>query len=356
MKRLVVTGGAGFAGSHICLAAKAAWLDCEVIAFDNLLRRGSEENLARLAAGGVRFIHGDVRQTQDLEALGAFDALVEASAEPSVLAGSGGGSPNYVIAANLVGALNCAEACRRHGAHLVFLSSSRIYGVEALRACSLAESPVRLDFAAAQTQAGVSAAGISSAFSTSGYKSYYGASKFAAEQILAEYAHAGAFPVDCVRFGVLAGPWQFGRADQGILTWWLLNHILQRPLRYIGWGGSGRQVRDFLHADDMTDLVLRLLQSPGLLQNRSLNAGGGLGVSASLAELTAQCRDLCGGGPEILADPVTRYADIPCFVTNNEEISGLSGWLPRKNLAAILSDAYNWFKTSPGLLDKLSRL
>ncbi|MEN9360099.1 MAG: hypothetical protein RL095_1634 [Verrucomicrobiota bacterium] len=356
MKRLVVTGGAGFAGSHICLAAKAAWLDCEVIAFDNLLRRGSEENLARLAAGGVRFVHGDVRQTQDLEALGRFDALVEASAEPSVLAGSGGGGPGYVIATNLGGALNCAEACRRHGAHLVFLSSSRVYGVEALRACSLKESPSRLAFAALQSQPGVSAAGIASNFSTSGSKSYYGASKFAAEQVLAEYAHAGAFPVDCIRFGVLAGPWQFGRADQGILTWWLLNHIFKRPLRYIGWGGSGRQVRDFLHADDMAELVLRLLASPGLLQNRALNAGGGLANSASLAELTAWCRELCGEGPEIGSDPANRYADIPCFVADNQEISALSGWLPRKNLAAILSDAYNWMKTSPGLLDKLSRL
>ena len=89
MGRILVTGGAGFVGSSIALRL-AARGEHEIVAADNLRRRGSELNLPRLSAGGVRFVHADVRAQGDLEGAGAFDAIVECSAEPSVLAGLDG--------------------------------------------------------------------------------------------------------------------------------------------------------------------------------------------------------------------------------------------------------------------------
>jgi dTDP-D-glucose 4,6-dehydratase len=84
-ERILITGGAGFVGSNLALSFKRDRLSATVIAFDNLKRRGSELALSRLRAGGVEFMHGDVRSMDDLASTGSANVLVEASAEPSVM-------------------------------------------------------------------------------------------------------------------------------------------------------------------------------------------------------------------------------------------------------------------------------
>jgi len=261
MKKVIVTGGAGFAGSHLAIAVKAAYPACEVIAFDNLLRRGSERNLPRLADAGVSFRHGDVRQPSDLEECGPADFLIECSAEPSVLAGSEG-SPQYVLQTNLNGAINCAEYCRRHEAGLLFLSTSRVYSVNALSNIKVERKGERFVPAEEQNFPGITASGISEDFPTAGYKSFYGASKFAAETMLEEYRQLYDWPLIINRCGILAGPWQFGKSDQGIIPFWIKAHMQQQPLKYIGFGGEGLQVRDALHIDDGPVLAC-LVEPPG---------------------------------------------------------------------------------------------
>src|SRR5688500_17964098 len=103
--KIVVTGGAGFVGSSLCLALKEKYSGYQIVAFDNLRRRGSELNLADLKKCGIEFLHGDIRNKEDLNALGDFDVLIEASAEPSVLAGISS-TPDYVINNNLYGSIN----------------------------------------------------------------------------------------------------------------------------------------------------------------------------------------------------------------------------------------------------------
>ena len=143
--RVLVTGGAGFVGASAALWLKAAHPDWQITAFDNLRRRGSELALGRLAAGGVGFVHGDVRSREDLAETGPADWLIECSAEPSVHAGYGS-SPDYVVATNLNGAINCLEHLRRHGGALMFISSSRVYPIAApARACPWKPPAERLE-------------------------------------------------------------------------------------------------------------------------------------------------------------------------------------------------------------------
>src|SRR4051794_29379120 len=124
--RVLVTGGAGFVGGNLCVRLAERHPDWQLTAFDNLYRRGSELNLPRLEEAGVEFVRGDVRDREALLALDGIDALVECSAEPSVLAGEGDGAA-YTVETNLLGAFYCLELVRRNGAAFVFLSTSRVY-------------------------------------------------------------------------------------------------------------------------------------------------------------------------------------------------------------------------------------
>src|SRR3954467_15007320 len=143
--RLLITGAAGFIGSSLAGGLAGRHPDWEVAGLDSLRRRGSELNLPRLREAGVRFVHGDVRAAADLLALDPVDALVECSPEPSPLAGTGGGSPDYVVQANLVGAYNCLELARRDGAQLVFMSTSRVYPYGALDVLPYKETDTRFE-------------------------------------------------------------------------------------------------------------------------------------------------------------------------------------------------------------------
>ena len=119
MKKILITGGAGFVGSNLAILLKQEFLDIDVIAVDNLKRRGSELNLKRLNYHGVNFIHGDIRNKEDLESINSFDLLIDCSAEPSVTAGYGE-SPEYLLNTNLIGTINCLEVVRKCNAAFCF--------------------------------------------------------------------------------------------------------------------------------------------------------------------------------------------------------------------------------------------
>src|SRR3990170_2271071 len=105
-KNILITGGAGFVGSNLAIAFKEKYRSCAVIALDNLKRRGSELNIQRLKDHGVNFLHGDIRNKEDIESVGQFDLMVECSAEPSVLSGYIE-SQKFLLNTNLLGRVNC---------------------------------------------------------------------------------------------------------------------------------------------------------------------------------------------------------------------------------------------------------
>jgi CDP-paratose 2-epimerase len=347
--RVVVTGGAGFVGAHVALAVAEAVEGADVVAFDSLRRRGSEGNLERLRRGGVTFVHGDVRARADLAALGRFDFLVECSADPAVTAVEDG-RREFAVDTNLAGAIHCAEACRRHGAALLFLSTSRVYPIGALCRARLREAAERFELEAEQTVPGLSPHGVAEEFPLEGARSFYGATKFAAEVMLAEYADAFGMPVIVNRCSVIAGPWQFGVVDQGVLTWWVLQHLRGAPLRYIGFGGSGKQVRDFLHVEDLCALVLAQLRAPERFVGSTFNAGGGAANSASLRELTAVCQRVTGRRVPVTPVDEERYADVPWFVADARRLKAHCGFAPRHGVERIVEDVAAWARARPELL------
>ena len=339
--RVLVTGGAGFVGANLAISLAERHPDWELIAFDNLYRRGSELNLPRLQEAGVEFVKGDVREPDDLTALPPCTALLECSAEPSVMSGVNGDT-GYLVHTNLTGAYNCLELARRDGAFVVFLSTSRVYPVAPQVELALEEAETRFEIAAEQTVPGVSPAGISERFPLDGARTLYGATKLAAELLIEEYREGLGVPAVIDRCGVIAGPWQMGKVDQGVFTHWMLAHHFGNPLSYIGFGGKGKQVRDLLHVEDLVDLVERQLLDSEAWDGRTVNVGGGRECSLSLLETTAICRELTGN--EVPIEPIeqTRAGDVPIYLSDCTKIFGLDEWRPRRSAEQVLADIHQW--------------
>lgn len=348
---ICITGGAGFVGSSLARRYREKYPERRIVTFDNLKRRGAELNLADFREQNIEFAHGDVRNAGDLEALeGDFDLLVDASAEPSAHAGADG-SPDYLIDTNLGGTLNCLEWARKRDASLLFLSTSRVYSLSALREMPLREDETRLSVDSEKTlPRGLSTVGVDETFDTSQHRTLYGATKLASELFVQEYCAAYGLQAIINRCGVIAGPGQWGKVDQGVYTLWVARHYFGIGLSYMGFGGQGKQVRDLLHPDDLFALVEQQAEHPGRWTGEIFNAGGGLTGSTSLVEYTRLCEEATGQTIEMISVPETRPADIPYFITDNAKVSAAFDWAPQKTARDIVFDIHAWLSANHDLV------
>jgi len=350
--KIVVTGGAGFVGSTLCLQLKDKYPSYDIIAFDNLKRRGSELNLTDFQKNGIPFFHGDIRNNEDLSAIGNFDVLIEASAEPSVTAGLDS-DPTYVINNNLYGSINCFNACLKNKAKLIFLSTSRVYPIETIEKANYIEESTRFSFDVNQTQIGISNKGISEKLSLDGARSFYGTTKLSSEMFIQEYAAFYGLKAAITRFGVIAGPRQMGKTDQGVVTLWMAKHFWNQSLKYIGYGGTGKQVRDLLHVDDVVRLIDLQIHQIEKFEGKIYNVGGGIENSASLLEMTSICEKITGNKIQIGSEVETRTADLRIYITDNSLIEKEIGWKPTKTVEQIFTDIFHWIKENETQLESI---
>jgi CDP-paratose 2-epimerase len=338
---ILITGGAGFVGSNLAVSLTRRRPEWKVVALDSLHRRGSELNLPRLETAGVRFVRGDVRDPDALGAIGPITALIECSAEPSVMSAIEGGTA-FVYETNLTGAYNCLELARRRDAYLIFLSTSRVYPVSPLNELDYEERTTRFELSDRQRTPGASPAGISEEFPMSGARTLYGTTKLAAELLIEEYRTMFGLRAVIDRCGVIAGPWQMGKVDQGVFTHWMLSHHFGLPLSYIGYGGEGKQVRDLLHVDDLVDLIELQLLEPDRWDGMTFNVGGGRECSLSLYEATPACRRITGN--EVPIKPVLepRPGDVPIYLSDCAALFEHTEWRPRRDADRILGDIHEW--------------
>ena len=335
--KILISGVCGFVGSHIARYLIESHQDITVIGIDNLARLGSETNRLALKSLGVQLFHGDIRMASDLETLPVTDWVIDAAAQPSVLAGRDGKtSARQLLEHNLLGTINLLEYCRASHAGLILLSTSRVYSIPVL-----SQLPLRVDSSAyvldesQPLPPAVTAAGVTEDFSTQAPISLYGATKLASERLAQEYAAGFRVPVWINRCGVLAGAGQFGTAEQGIFSYWLHAHSTRRPLKYLGFGGHGYQVRDALHPRDLARMVDYQLHSgsPG----RLMNVSGGQPNSMSLAQLTAWCDHRFGPHAPI-ADGSDRPYDIPWLILDSSNAIASTPWKPQITLPQILDE------------------
>ncbi len=342
-KNILITGGAGFVGSSMALQLKAKYPAYEIYVLDNLKRRGSELNIPRLKSAGIHFIHGDIRNKEDFDGLPKIDSILETSAEPSVLAGIDN-TPDYLINTNLTGTINCLNFATKNKSDFIFLSTSRIYPIERIENIAFEETETRFKIAEKQNFDGISKDGLNEKFPLDGYRSLYGTTKLASEYFIQEYKQFFGLKTVINRCGVLTGPWQMGKIDQGVVVLWIAKHFWKQPLSYIGYGGTGKQVRDMLHTDDLFRLIDWQMHHLDEINGEIFNVGGGAEISLSLQEMTTLCQEITGNKITIQEVPENRTADIRIYITDNSKVSETTGWRPQIFTKQIFSEIYEWIK------------
>jgi CDP-paratose 2-epimerase len=350
--KILITGICGFVGSTLARELLNSCDGLQVIGLDNLSRPGSELNRAVLKQQGITVQHGDIRNSSDLESISAVDWVIDASANPSVLAGvSGITSSRQLVEHNLVGTLNLLEYCKRVSAGFIMLSTSRVYSLSSLVKLALeVRNQAFVPCSNSNSEPGFTTKGIAESFPTTPPLSLYGSSKLASEIMALEYGAAFRIPVHINRCGVLAGAGQFGKPDQGIFSYWIHSYCQRKPLKYIGFGGSGYQVRDCLHPKDLVPLLLKQTLAPLEKAGRPINVGGGMSNSISLAQLSEWCAARFGSY-SIEHVPQERQFDVPWLVLDATLAQDLWDWRPTTPLDEILNEIANHASKNPRWLD-----
>jgi CDP-paratose 2-epimerase len=258
-----------------------------------------------------------------------------------------------LIESNLLGTVNLLEWASKNNSSVIFLSTSRVYPIEKLNQIQFEETDTRLVVAKSQNLNGISSKGISEDFPLKGSRSFYGSAKLCSELLIEEYHQLKELNAIVLRCGVIAGPGQFGKVDQGIFVHWLASHYWKRELRYVGYGGQGKQVRDFLHVDDISDLACYLTSNFDQANGMIMNVGGGHSNSLSLHELTELCGSVTGNKLAIKSEIATRVADIPYYISDNSLLESALQWKPKNNLTKLLGDTFDWLKKNESVLKEI---
>jgi CDP-paratose 2-epimerase len=351
--KVLISGICGFVGSTLARSLVESDPRIKVCGFDNFIRPGSETNREDLKRRGIRTLHADLRSSSDLDNLPEVDWILDAAANPSVLAGvDGSTSPRQLVEHNLIGTLNLLEFCRRKRSGLILLSTSRVYSIK-----PLASLPMEVHRGAFRPKLegplpkGLSALGISESFTTLAPLSVYGSTKLASEVMALEYGDTFSFPVFINRCGVLAGAGQFGRPDQGIFSFWIHSWMRRKPMKYIGFDGLGSQVRDCLHPRDLVPALSKQFAAPVVqTEDRIANFSGGVASACSLRQLSAWCADKLGDH-RVDRDPAPRPFDIPWIVLDSSMAERVWDWRPETSNEEIFTEIVDHAHRHPDWLE-----
>ena len=348
--KILITGICGFAGASIAKSLLKNHSNLQIFGLDNFSRKGSELNISQLANLGIDLIRGDIRSQSDIDDLPKVDWVIDCAANPSVLAGVDGNSTSrQLLEHNLIGTINLLEYCKRQKTGLILLSTSRVYSALELSALPIKPSDNRFELQDCDLN-GVSKSGISENFPTTAPLSLYGASKLASETLILEYGECFGFPVWINRCGVLAGAGQFGKADQGIFSFWIHSFREKNPLKYIGFNGSGYQVRDALHPRDLVALLSRQLIEPCWDAPKIINIGGGIENSMSLKQLSDWCEQRLGPN-EVVSSLEQRTMDAPWIVMDSSVAQNAWNWHPNIGIELILEEIASFAYDNPNWLN-----
>jgi len=329
--KILITGGCGFIGSNLAIFLKEKIKNVKITSVDNLSRKGSRLNHKRLSQKKIKNFKSDIGKSNKLTRFPKFDLIIHCAAEPAIEASRK--KVDEVFNSNLIGTFNILKKCAKDKSNIIYLSSSRVYAMKNLFKLKK-NSSVREDF------------------NVENSKSIYGFTKLSSELLIKEYSYLHNIKYIINRVALVSGPWQFGKQDQGFVSLWVWRHLNRLKLSYIGFGGTGRQVRDVLHIQDLCELILLQIQKFKKINNKLMNVGGGKRNSLTLLQLTGLSKHVTKNKIKISSVKKTSPYDVPYFVTNTDYVTKLYKWKPKRNLKKIVADLYFWMKPNISSLKK----
>jgi len=322
----LITGGCGFIGSNIAIFLKNNINNLTIHSLDNLSRNSSKINLNRLKKQKIKNFNLNISNKSKINSLAKYDFIIDCCAEAAVEASKL--ESERVFFTNLVGTFNILEKAKKDKSKIIFLSTSRVYSIKKLLSKAKDINKKKYNFK------------INENFSKKSPISLYGFTKLSSEKLIEEYSFSNNIKYIINRFGVVSGPWQFGKQDQGFISLWLWKFINKGKLNYIGFGGFGNQVRDVIHVYDICELILEQIKKINKINNKIFNAGGGLNNSISLKELTVKSKEITKNNINIGKIVKTSNYDIPYYVTDNKKIYSFYKWRVKRNLDIIINDTF----------------
>jgi CDP-paratose 2-epimerase len=324
--RILITGGCGFIGSNIAIFLKNKINNLTIHSLDNLSRNSSKINLDRLKKQKIKNFNVNISNKSKINSLTKYDFIIDCCAEAAVEASKL--ETERVFFTNLVGTFNILEKAKKDKSKIIFLSTSRVYSIKSILSKAKDINKKKYNFT------------INENFSKKSPISLYGFTKLSSEKLIEEYSFSNNIKYIINRFGVVSGPWQFGKQDQGFISLWLWRFINKGKLNYIGFGGYGNQVRDVIHVYDVCELILEQIKKINKINNKIFNAGGGVNNSISLKELTIKSKEITKNNINIGKIAITSNYDIPYYVTDNKKIYSFYKWRVKRNLDTIINDTF----------------
>ena len=330
--KILITGGCGFVGSNLAIYFKDNHLGTQINSLDNLSRKGALLNFNRLKRKKIKNFKIDISTNKALQKLPRYDLIIDCCAEASVETSKK--NVDVVFNTNLLGTFNILKKCKKDKSNLIFFSSSRVYSIKKLR--KLKKNKTLID----------------EKFDTSGPKSIYGFCKYSSEHLIKEFSFMYKIKHIINRFGVISGPWQFGKQDQGFVSRWVWKHMNKKNFYYIGFDGKGSQVRDVIHISDVCKLIALQIKKINNIYNFTINVGGGKENAISLRNLTKVCQKITLNKVKIFSKKNTSEYDIPYYVTDNFKVQKMYKWKPKKKIFHIIQDIYEWMLSNKKILKK----
>ena len=339
MKKILITGGCGFVGSNLCIFLNKK--KYKVSSLDNLSRKGSRYNLNLLKKLNIKNHNINIENYHQISKLPKFDIIIDCCAEAAVEVSKN--NFDKVINTNLIGTINILKKVKNDKSKIIFLSSSRVFPIkkinEIFKKKVLNNSLVIKEMFSENSE-------------TNGPKTIYGVTKLASEMFIEEFSYAFNIKYIINRCGVISGPLQFGKQDQGFVSLWIWRHLMKKKLSYIGYGGKGNQTRDVLHIYDLCELIFMQIKKIGSINNSLFTVGGSTKSNISLKKLTKICQEITGNKLRITKVKKTSIYDIPYFITDNSKVIKSYNWKPKRNILNIVKDTYNWLKNNKAYLVK----
>ena len=340
--KILVTGGCGFVGANICLALKKK--SNKVFSLDNLSRKSSVLNFEILKKKGIKNYKIDIFNEKKIQKLIKFDLIIDCCAEAAVEVSKK--DIDRVFNTNLIGTFNLLKKAKKDKSKIIFISSSRVNSIIEINNI-IGKKNLKKKIKINKR--------INENFDTLKPKSLYGFTKLASELLIEEFSYAFGLKYIINRCGVISGPMQFGKQDQGFVSLWVWKHILNKNLKYIGFGGHGNQVRDVLHIDDLVSLINLQIKKLNKIYNKKICVGGSKKSNTSLKNLSSICQKITGNKLKYTKIKKTSIYDIPYFITDNTLANKIYKWQPKKNIIDIVKDNYKWLMKNKTKLIKINK-